>query len=173
MSMKRLLIILQLLSFSCMPVSVADYTSESTVPTNSPDIANVKTPASKKAKLENVIIVYKTHVDLGYTARVREVVHEYRTSMVDRVLDAIDANSKQPKDKQFVWTLSGWPMKQILWEGQTPERRMKIEQAIKAGNLVIHAYPFTTHTESAEIEDLVRGLSISSELCRKYGLGRN
>ena len=122
-----------------------------------------------KGRLENVIIVYKTHFDIGYSSTVHDVVHEYRTEMADRVLEAIEKNSRQPKEKQFVWTLSGWPMKQILWPGQTPERREKIEQAIRSGNLAIHAYPFTTHTETAEIEDLVRGLNISSTLARRYG----
>ena len=117
-----------------------------------------------------MVIVYKTHFDIGYTTRVREVVHEYRTEMADRVLDAIEQNSRQPKEQQFVWTLSGWPMKQILWEGQSPQRRQKLEHAIRDGNLAIHAYPFTTHTETAEPEDLVRGLGISSTLNRKFGL---
>jgi hypothetical protein len=60
-------------------------------------------------------------------------------------------------------------MKQILWEGQSPERRQKIEQAIRDGNLAIHAFPFTMHTETSDLEDLVRGLNISSSLARKYG----
>ncbi|MBX7257361.1 MAG: hypothetical protein K1Y02_13440, partial [Candidatus Hydrogenedentes bacterium] len=38
------------------------------------------------------------------------------------------------------------------------------------GSLVVHAYPFTTHTETAELEGLVRGLGVSSALDRKYGL---
>ena len=79
----------------------------------------------KKPGVENVIIVYKTHFDIGYSETVQQVLHDYRTSMADRVLEAIDKNSSQPKDKQFVWTLSGWPMKQILWEGQAPERKKK------------------------------------------------
>lgn len=120
--------------------------------------------------LKSVIVVYKTHFDIGYTAMARDVVHEYRTEMVDRVLDAIAVNSQQPREQQFVWTLSGWPMKQILWEGQTPERRQKLEQALRDGNLAVHAYPFTTHTETAELEDLVRGLGISSALNRQFGL---
>jgi len=120
--------------------------------------------AAPKAGLQNVVIVYKTHFDIGYTTTAGEVVHEYRTEMADRVLDAIERNSRQPKEQQFVWTLSGWPMKQILWEGQSPERRQRLEQAIRDGNLAIHAYPFTTHTETAEPEDLVRGLGISSTL---------
>ncbi len=124
---------------------------------------------TKKSAVENVIIVYKTHFDIGYSSTVHDVVHEYRTEMVDRVLAAIEENSHQPKEKQFVWTVSGWPMKQMLWEGQAPDRRKKIEQAIREGNLVVHAYPFTTHTETAEMEDLVRGLNISSTISRKFG----
>jgi hypothetical protein len=103
-------------------------------------------PAAPKARLETVIIVYKTHFDIGYTTLAREVIHEYRTDMVDRVLDAIAANREQPKDRQFVWTLSGWPMEQILWVGQPPERREKIEAALRDGNLAVHAYPFTSTT---------------------------
>ena len=127
-------------------------------------------PAGAAAgKPEQVIIVYKTHFDIGYTAMARDVIHEYRTEMADRVLDAIAVNSRQPKDRQFVWTLSGWPMRQMLWEGQTPERRARLEQALRDGNLALHAYPFTTHTETAELEDLVRGLGVSSALCRQFG----
>ncbi|MFA6244874.1 MAG: hypothetical protein WC655_28275, partial [Candidatus Hydrogenedentales bacterium] len=119
---------------------------------------------------ETVIIVYKTHFDIGYTAMARDVVHEYRTEMADRVLDAIEQNARQPRDQRFVWTLSGWPIKQILGEGQSPERRQKIEKALRDGSLAVHAYPFTTHTETAELEDLVRGLGVSSALDREFGL---
>jgi len=122
-----------------------------------------------KSGVQNVIIVYKTHFDIGYSETVQQVVHDYRTSMCDRVLEVIDKNKNQPKEKQFVWTISGWPMKQILWEGQSPERKKKIEQAIRDGNLAIHAFPFTMHTETSDPEDLVRGLNISSTLMRKYG----
>ena len=60
-------------------------------------------------------------------------------------------------------------MKQILWEGQAPTRKEKIEQAIAAGNLAIHSFPFTMHSETSDPEDLVRGLNISSTLARNYG----
>ena len=43
-----------------------------------------------KGRLENVIIVYKTHFDIGYSSTVHDVVHEYRTEMADRVLEAIE-----------------------------------------------------------------------------------
>lgn len=149
-------------------ILAADYNSKSTQPINASTAEAAPSSPKQKTKLENVVIVYKTHFDIGYTARACEVLHEYRTSMADRVLDAIDANNKLPKDRQFVWTVSGWPMKQMLWDGQPPSRRQKLEQAIREGNLAVHAYPFTMHTETAEPEDLVRGLHISADLARRY-----
>jgi hypothetical protein len=148
-----------------------NYDAKSTLPgakSKTEKQENNLTP-SKESGVRNVIIVYKTHFDIGYSETVQQVLHDYRTSMCDKVLEAIDKNSSQPKDKQFVWTISGWPMKQILWEGQSPERKQKIEQAIRDGNLAIHAFPFTMHTETSDPEDLVRGLNISSTHARKYG----
>ena len=152
-------------------VKAQNYNTKSTLPGSKSKIEEGK--YTKKPSIipgvKDVVIVYKTHFDIGYSETVQQVVHDYRTSMVDRVLEAIDKNRNQPKDKQFVWTISGWPMKQILWEGQEPGRRVKIEQAIRDGNLAIHAFPFTMHSETSDPEDLVRGLSVSSTLARKYG----
>ena len=75
-----------------------------------------------------------------------------------------------PPEHRFVWTLSGWPMAQILWPGQTPERRERIAQAIRDGRLVWHALPATLHTESLDLEDLVRGMGFSSRLSRQFGM---
>jgi len=155
--------------FAGSALLAADYSGDSTTPKDK-STADAAKVAAPQARIEQVVIVYKTHFDIGYSALARDVVHRYRTEMVDRVLDAIEQNSRQPKDEQFVWTVSGWPMKQMLWEGQAPERRQKIEQALRDGNLVVHAFPFTMHTETAEMEDLVRGLNISSSIARQYGL---
>lgn len=165
------IVLLALCCIWALSSKAQNYNAKSTLPdarsTNKVQVDN--NIHSKKPGVENVIVVYKTHFDIGYSETVQQVLHDYRTSMCDKVLDAIDKNSSQPKDKQFVWTISGWPMKQILWEGQSPERKIKIEQAIRDGNLAIHAFPFTMHTETSDPEDLVRGLNISSTLARKYG----
>ena len=123
-----------------------------------------------KGKVEEVIIVYKTHFDIGYSALARDVIHGYRTKMMEEALSAVEFNRALPESQQFAWTIPGWPMKQMLWPGQDPVRREAMEQAIKGGNLVVHALPFTTHTETLDPEDLVRGLVFSSQINRKYGL---
>ena len=147
-----------------------NYNSESTLPgEKSTKEKAAEKNASTRLGVGQVVIVYKTHFDIGYSGTVQQVVHDYRTSMCDKVLEAIDKNSSQPKDQQFVWTLSGWPMTQILWEGQAPDRREKIEKAIREGNLAVHSFPFSMHVETSDPEDLVRGLNISSTIDRKYG----
>jgi hypothetical protein len=47
------------------------------------------------------------------------------------------------------------------WPGQTPDRKQRILDAFKSGRFVVHALPFTTHTELLELEDLVHGLDFS------------
>ncbi|MCZ7635577.1 MAG: hypothetical protein M5U12_05705 [Verrucomicrobia bacterium] len=123
-------------------------------------------------RLEQVVIVFKTHFDIGYTEMASNVVQRYRTTMIDQALNVVDANRPLPPEQQFVWTLPGWPLHQILtdWDGQTTERQHRIQQAFREGRFVTHALPFTTHTEWLELEDLVRGLGYASTLSRDAGL---
>ncbi|WP_169853110.1 glycosyl hydrolase-related protein [Anaerohalosphaera lusitana] len=128
--------------------------------------------AGQNPYVEEVIVVFKTHFDIGFTDLARNVVHRYRTSMIDHALDVVEASEELPKDQQFVWTVAGWPMMKILedWDGQTEERKRKVWDAFEKGRFVVHALPYTLHTESSELEGLVRGMNYSSGLCRKTGI---
>jgi len=121
------------------------------------------------AKLQRVIITFKTHFDIGYTDLAVNVVRRYRTEMMDQALAVVDRSAALPPDRRFVWMTPGWPMAKILedWEGQTAERKQRIWRAFRDGRFATHALPFTTHTELLEPEDLVRGLHFSSHLSRR------
>jgi hypothetical protein len=125
---------------------------------------------AKQNQLKTIIIVYKTHFDIGYTNTASQVVKYYRTDMIANALGIVDQYKNLPADKQFVWAVPGWPLKQILWDGQSPEIREKLERGIRSGNIVTHAFPFTLHTETAELEDLVRGMDFSAQIARTYGM---
>jgi len=123
------------------------------------------------SKVTDIWVVFKTHFDLGFTDLPENVFKRYREEMMDNALKVIENNATLPKEKRFAWTVSGWPLQaQILGPLQTPDRKARIEKAIKAGALVVHGLPFTMHTESLDYEDLVRGLGYSSAVARKYGL---
>lgn len=119
--------------------------------------------------VREVIVVSKTHFDIGYTDLASKVVDRYRTTMADQALKLVDESRNLPPDRQFSWTLAGWPMAQILWPGQTPERRERFLTAMRQGRLVPQAMAFTTHTESLDLEDLARGLQYSVQMARLAG----
>ena len=122
-------------------------------------------------KVTDIWVVFKTHFDLGFTDLPENVFKRYREEMMDNALAVIEKSATLPREKHFAWTVSGWPLQaQILGPQQTPERKARIEKAIKSGALVAHGIPFTTHTESLDYEDLVRGLGYTSAISRKYGL---
>lgn len=120
-------------------------------------------------QLEEVIVVSKTHFDIGYTDLASKVVDRYRTTMADQALKLVDESRELPPNQRFSWTLAGWPMAQVLWPGQTPDRRARFLNAMREGRLVPQALPFTTHTESLDLEDLTRGLQYSVEMARVAG----
>ena len=133
-------------------------------------LLSLGTASPAGAAVEEVVVVFKTHFDIGYTDLARNVVERYRTSMIDNALMVCDGAKAMPPEHRFVWTLSGWPMAQVLWSGQTPERRTRIVEAIHDGRLVWHALPASLHTESLDLEDLVRGMVFSSRLSRQFGM---
>ncbi len=120
-------------------------------------------------QLKEVIVVSKTHFDIGYTDLASRVVDRYRTTMADQALKLVDESRDLPPDQKFSWTLAGWPMAQILWPGQTPQRRERFLAAMREGRMVPQALAFTTHTESLDLEDLVRGYRFSVEMARLAG----
>lgn len=128
--------------------------------------------APVRSPVEQVIIVFKTHFDIGYTDLASNVVQRYRTTMIEQALKVVDQNRDLPPEQQFVWTLPGWPMAQITanWSGQTAERKQRVLRAFQTGRFAVHALPFSTHTELLEPEDLVRGLGFASRLSRAAGL---
>lgn len=135
-----------------------------------PAVAQKQTRA-EQSKVTDVWLVFKTHFDLGFTDLPKNVFARYRGEMMDGALKVIDENSKLPTEKPFSWTVPGWPLSaEILGPLQTPERKLRIEKAIREGSIVAHAFPFTTHTESLDYEDLVRGLGFSSKVARTYGV---
>ena len=129
-------------------------------------------PITLAPALKEIVVVFKTHFDIGYTDMASNIVQRYRTTMIDQALDVVDQNRDLPPQQQFAWTLAGWPLHKILqdWPGQSPQRKERVEKALREGRFVVHGLPFTTHTELLEAEDLVRSLGYSARLARRLGL---
>ncbi len=133
-------------------------------------VALLAWPLRAENHVQEIVVVYKTHFDIGYTDLVTNVLTRYRTGFVDEAMKVIEHTRSLPPSEQFVWTVPGWPLKQMLWPGQTAARRERILKALKEGRLAVHALPFTLETDSLDLEELVRGLEFSADLARENGL---
>jgi alpha-mannosidase len=118
--------------------------------------------------LKDVIIVFKTHFDNGYTDLSERVLQRYSTTLIDGALKGIDSTEGLGMEQQFTWTLSGYPVHEIL--RRNPALRSRVGDAIRNGKIAVHALPFTFETESMTPELLVRGFRFSNEIARSYSL---
>ena len=118
---------------------------------------------------KDVIVVFKTHFDIGYTDWADNVRYNYAGPMVEGALDIIEQSKQMPAHQQFNWIIAGCPMKEML-ENSKPEVKPRIEQAIRNGNFTVHGLPFTFETEACEPESMVRSLGYSSAINRQAGL---
>ena len=121
------------------------------------------------SKVTDVVVVFKMHVDIGYTNWAEGVLQKYCNEMLEETLKSIEETSGLPTAEQFVWTIPAWPLKYML-ENCTDEKKFKLENAIIEKRIIPHALPITFETEASDLENLVRGLSYASEINSKYKL---
>lgn len=117
----------------------------------------------------NVIVVFKTHFDIGFTELAEEIIARYGSDMMDSVLNVCEKTRDNAEGRKFVWTMSAWPLLQSL-NKTTPSRYGRAVRLLHDGQLVAHALPYTTHTEFMGFEELCRSFAYSKEVCNRFGM---
>ena len=115
--------------------------------------------------MKKVIVVSKTHLDLGFTDYAENIKQKYIHSFIPEAIDLAERVNTKEK-KSFVWTTGSWVLKEAL---KNPNQKDKLIKAIKDGNIVPHAMPFTTHTELLDEDSLNYGLSLVNDLDKIRG----
>ncbi len=115
--------------------------------------------------MKKVIVVSKTHLDLGFTDYAENIKQKYIDTFIPDAIDLAEKVNTNDK-KYFVWTTGSWILKEAL---KNPKQKEKLTKAIKDGNIVPHAMPFTTHTELLDEDSLDFGLSLVEDLDKIRG----
>ncbi len=118
--------------------------------------------------IKNVIVIFKTHLDIGFTDLARNVVARYFEHFIPSALRLAASCRAADTDERFVWTSGSWLIYEYLEQASTAARR-ELERAVEAGDIVWHALPFTSHTELMTPELFRAGLRYSRELDARYG----
>jgi hypothetical protein len=118
--------------------------------------------------IRKIHLVFKTHLDVGFTDLARNVVKTYFEKHIPLALQIAREMRESDSAERFVWTTGSWLIYEYLeWAGR--EERKGMEAAIAAGDIAWHGLPVTTHTELMDPPLVRYGLSLSAELDKRYG----
>ncbi|KGM33206.1 DUF5054 domain-containing protein [Inquilinus limosus] len=114
-------------------------------------------------------LVFKTHLDIGFTQLAETVRREYHEVFIPRAIDTGEHFfAEDPAQRMFVWTAGAW----LIWDHLATQPRDKVrrlERAIARGLIRWHGLPFTTHTELMSPALFRAGMSYAQELDRRFG----
>ncbi len=117
--------------------------------------------------MKKVIVVSKTHLDLGFTDYAEAIRQTYLDKYIPSAIELAKSMNTEGK-KKFAWTTGSWIIKEALENG-TENQREQVRQALVRRDLVPHALPLTLHTELLDEDTLYYGLSIIDKLDKIRG----
>lgn len=117
-------------------------------------------------EVKKIILVFKTHFDIGFTNLASKVIEDYAGRMLQEVITTCRGTENMGKLK-FVWTMPSWPLWHIV-NNCTPELKKELDELVEAGQVVWHALPFTTHTDFCTPGEYIEGLKYSRMLAEYY-----
>ena len=118
--------------------------------------------------VKEILFLFKTHLDIGYTDFAKNVRERYIQSYIPQAMKLARELREEGGQERFVWTTGSWLVDEYLRSAH-PEGKREIELAIEAGDIAWHGLPFTTHTELMDRELFEYGLSISRKLDQRFG----
>ncbi len=117
-------------------------------------------------KQQTVHIIFKSHLDIGFTGFARTVRDQYLYDYIPRALDLIDETAAT--DMGFVWTTGSWVIYEYL-ETMKGAALRRMEKALGQRTIRWHALPYTLHSELSTPPLFREGLEISKDLDRRFG----
>ncbi|MFE6965631.1 DUF5054 domain-containing protein [Agromyces sp. NPDC057679] len=118
--------------------------------------------------ISTVHVVFKTHLDLGFTDTAANVTDRYVHEYLPRAIALAEELERRGGPARFVWTTGSWLIHEALRLG-SPDEREALERAIRAGHVTWHALPLTTHTELMDAGLVEHAIAIGRKLDARFG----
>ena len=112
---------------------------------------------------KEVLIIFKTHLDVGFTDFSENIINKYLNEYIPNAIKV--GNELKNTDTPFIWSVGSWMIAKALEE----DTDGSVKKAIEDGILNWHALPFTTHTELMNETLFLYGLNISEKLDKQFG----
>lgn len=118
--------------------------------------------------VEKVYVVFKTHLDVGYTDLSSVIIDRYINEFIPKALDLSERLAKEGSEEKYIWTTGSW----LIWkyfQTAKPEDVARLDAAIHRGDIVWNAVPYTFESEVASKDLFETTLLLSQRLDKKYG----
>lgn len=124
--------------------------------------------AQTNNSVEKVYVVFKTHLDVGFTDLSSVVTARYMQDFIPKALDVADRLEADGKGERYVWTTGSWLVWKYL-QSASPEEVARLEKAIQRGDIVWNGVPYTVESETMNLDLFNTCLLVSHRLDEKYG----
>lgn len=118
-------------------------------------------------KINKILILFKTHLDIGFTDFSKNVVDKYMNEYIPNAISVSRKLREEGCKAQFKWTTGSWLIHEYL-RTHSGETEKDICKAIERGDICWHGLPCTTHTELMSASLFEYGLSLSAELDKRF-----
>lgn len=118
--------------------------------------------------IEKVYVMFKTHLDVGFTDLSSVVTQNYVDNFIPKALDVAERLDAEGKGERYVWTTGSWLIWKYLRTADAAEVE-RLEKAIRRGDIVWNAVPYTVESEIMTREMFEASLMLSQRLDKKYG----
>ena len=123
----------------------------------------------KDADIQKVYVIFKTHLDVGFTDWGSKVIDTYTYNFIPAVLNLSEEIMKDSLSQiDYPWTCGSW----LIWnylERASNENGQRMKEAIDRGDFTWHAMPFTMQVELCDSAMLSAALNISKKLDLLFG----
>lgn len=117
--------------------------------------------------VKKVHVVFKTHLDIGFTDLARNVLDQYVNRHIPHAIRLAEEMNTE-HEKRFIWTLGSYLIDYYLKRGDSAARE-RMERAVKRGDICWHGLACTTHSELLDEDLFAYDLSISDQLDAHFG----
>jgi hypothetical protein len=129
--------------------------------------ATLLTPDSPNTSVRRVFVVFKCHLDVGFTDTQAAVMRKYFDIYYPQAIER-GATLRRAGGDRYSWTTGSWLLYEYLEQANTEQRRA-MEQAIAAGDISWHALPFNWQTEMLDRSMIEGALGFSRSLDARFG----
>jgi hypothetical protein len=133
-----------------------------------PSVYGLSFGDSTETEVKKVHLIFKTHLDVGFTELASKVIKTYMEEFIPGALTLSETLRQKDQDNRFVWTTGSWLIYKFL-EKAEPVMRKRMELAIEHGDISWHGLPFTTHSELADSSLFDLGIQLSAALDKRFG----